>query len=81
MNIVYEEDIQKMFQKTVTIMGEIGRFIYPTTKTTYTNVVLCSNTYGRLWYGDIDAGNWATALAALTELDDSAGWCLEAMNT
>lgn len=76
-NVVYEEDVSKIMKETVRIMRGLGRYIYPTTKTTLHSVALYSPKYGKLWYGDTDSKEWENIFYPnLMNLDDTAGWQL-----
>lgn len=81
--IVYEEDVEEMFEKVKSVMGPLGKYIYyegPELKTDVVlfNAILYSPKYGKLWYGDVDVTDeaWTKTVAQLNNLDREGEWSL-----
>jgi putative transposon-encoded protein len=67
-NIVYEEDIEVAFEKSIKVFGPVGRMLYPI-KDGIADAIIYTGKYGKLWYGDLDRSE----LYKLVELQQQLG--------
>ena len=51
-NLIFEEDIEIAHQHAVSILGPMGRMVYPATGN-LVNIALFHPAYGKVWYGDL----------------------------
>lgn len=65
-DIVYEEDVEQLVSKIVSLIGPQGKYV-ESAKTALLSVTIESKKYGRLWYGDLDI-NDADKLTEIVKL-------------
>jgi hypothetical protein len=66
---IYEEDIETAVEKAVKIFGPQGRLLW-NEKGIYYDVVIETNEYGKLWYGDLIADKMESGML---QLEDDLG--------